>query len=333
MADVVRYVNTGSTAGGDGTTNATTGANRAYPSLNAWNTAEVTDLVSDGDTHTVYCDGGADTATCDLTSWLISTTNTLTILPHSNSEHSGSLDTGLYHRSHAGNYDQSLVDTAEGFIVDGLQFSVTGNFTAGIKTTLAVSATRQAVVRNCIFKGGGNTKGIGFRRAGNGQNYVYNCIFYDLDKGIESDAQGTGVNNTTAYYNNTIENCGNGILLDGTGDRHHVKNNLIVNCTTDYQQDATPNATTATNVTSDATSPDGTTYQSKTITFTDLAGEDYSTDDSDVVGVGTDLSADGVWAFDTDILGNTRSAWDVGAFEDQSAPSGTTITVPTGPWR
>jgi hypothetical protein len=36
MATVQRYVNTGSTAGGDGTTNATSGTNRAYASLSEW---------------------------------------------------------------------------------------------------------------------------------------------------------------------------------------------------------------------------------------------------------------------------------------------------------
>lgn len=35
-----RYVNTASTAGGDGTTNATTGPNRAYPSHEACRVAE-----------------------------------------------------------------------------------------------------------------------------------------------------------------------------------------------------------------------------------------------------------------------------------------------------
>ena len=33
MATITRYVNTASTPGGDGTTNATSGANRAYASL------------------------------------------------------------------------------------------------------------------------------------------------------------------------------------------------------------------------------------------------------------------------------------------------------------
>lgn len=44
MATVTRFVNTASTTGGNGTTNDTTGANRAYPTLGNWNTNEAADL-------------------------------------------------------------------------------------------------------------------------------------------------------------------------------------------------------------------------------------------------------------------------------------------------
>ena len=39
MASIIRYVNTASTAGGDGTTNNTSGATRAYATLAAAETA------------------------------------------------------------------------------------------------------------------------------------------------------------------------------------------------------------------------------------------------------------------------------------------------------
>lgn len=62
MATITRYINPASTAGGDGTTNATAGANRAYASASEWEAAEQTDLVSDGDIHIVYCDDGVDSS-------------------------------------------------------------------------------------------------------------------------------------------------------------------------------------------------------------------------------------------------------------------------------
>ena len=61
MAVITRYVNTAS-AGGDGTTNAESGATAAYASLNAWEAAEATDLVTAGDSHIVYCSTGSGPA-------------------------------------------------------------------------------------------------------------------------------------------------------------------------------------------------------------------------------------------------------------------------------
>ena len=73
MAQITRYVNLRSTPGGDGTTNATTGANRAYASIEEWNTNEATNIGAD--THTVYLSGGTDTlsSTVDLDGWISST--------------------------------------------------------------------------------------------------------------------------------------------------------------------------------------------------------------------------------------------------------------------
>ncbi len=331
MAAVVRFVNTASTSGGDGTTNATTGANRAYPTLAAWDAAEATDLVAAGDTHEVQCDGGADTTTVSLVGWTSSTTNTLTVKPNANSAHAGKLDTGKYHLAAVSNYDVALTASTFHTEIDGLQFSQTSgmNIAAVVANAAAVSG-RLTTVKNCIIKGNnaaGTNRAI--RRTNNGNNHFYNNIIYDWHQGIRTEAQGTTALSDCAIYNNTIEGCGtNGIRLDGTGQRIYVKNNLLDNDTTDYLQDATPNATTATNNTSDATSPDGAGHQSIVTTFTDLGGEDYSTSDSDVVGQGTDLSADGVLAFSTDILGNSRpgGAWDIGAFQNAGASSSGVIT-------
>ena len=80
MALITRYVNTASTAGGDGTTNATTGAARAYASLNEWEANEQVDLVAATDQHIVHCVGtSADTTAVDVNGWTTSTTYYITI--------------------------------------------------------------------------------------------------------------------------------------------------------------------------------------------------------------------------------------------------------------
>lgn len=87
----IRYVNTNSTAGGDGTTNATDGTNRAYASLAEWNTNEATSLSDD---HIVYCSGGADNTAFSTTDF---TTNGYTITIQGNPDASdGANLTGIF---------------------------------------------------------------------------------------------------------------------------------------------------------------------------------------------------------------------------------------------
>lgn len=72
MATVTRYINPSSTAGGDGTTNATSGANRAYATADEWENAE-DGLYTTGDLHIVYCDAGADTGGVNINGWAATT--------------------------------------------------------------------------------------------------------------------------------------------------------------------------------------------------------------------------------------------------------------------
>lgn len=90
MATVTRFVNPSSTPGGDGTTNATAGANRAYASLSEWEAAEQTDLVSDGDIHVVECDDGVDTtARLILDGWTTGASNYIEIKAAAGAECNG----------------------------------------------------------------------------------------------------------------------------------------------------------------------------------------------------------------------------------------------------
>lgn len=94
-ATVQRYVNTNS-SGGDGTTNGTSGSISAYPSLSAWEAAEQTDLVADGDSHVVTCDnaGGDDSTAFTIDGWTTGASNPITIEANSNSYHDGTTGSG-----------------------------------------------------------------------------------------------------------------------------------------------------------------------------------------------------------------------------------------------
>lgn len=133
-------------------------------------------------------------------------------------------------------------------------------------------------------------------------------------------------NFTAIIYNNTCY-VGTGTIAcyvfdgDGSNDARYVKNNIANGCTSGacWGGGATWTTTvTAANITSDTDSPDGASFQNKTCTFVDTANDNLHLDsgDTNCKDVGTDLSADGQYAFSTDIDGDTRSgSWDVGADE------------------
>ena len=77
MAERKRYVNTDSTAGGDGTTNATAGANRAYATSAECEANEQDDLVTDTDYFVAECSapsGVTDTVFLNITTWTTNAT-------------------------------------------------------------------------------------------------------------------------------------------------------------------------------------------------------------------------------------------------------------------
>jgi len=92
MADDNKFVNTGSTAGGNGTENVKTGANRAYPTRASWNTSEATNLVTDGNIHVLQCDGdgGTDDATrLTISAWTTGASNYITVTNVNSYRHRG----------------------------------------------------------------------------------------------------------------------------------------------------------------------------------------------------------------------------------------------------
>ncbi len=96
----IRYVNTDSTAGGDGTTNAITGDNRAYASLNEWEAAEQINLTLYYQSHIVYCSGSTpDTTSVEILGWTTNTIYTITIKGADQSDFSGRItDFRIYNR-------------------------------------------------------------------------------------------------------------------------------------------------------------------------------------------------------------------------------------------
>src|SRR5687768_517134 len=93
-----RYVDPNSTAGGDGTTTALAGANRAYVSMSAWEAARQADLTL---TETEECicltNGGLeDATTVSIDGWTTDATHYIDIKTDAAYRHAGTFDATKY---------------------------------------------------------------------------------------------------------------------------------------------------------------------------------------------------------------------------------------------
>lgn len=323
-----RYVNTNSSAGGDGTTNATSGANRAYASLSAALAAEADDLVADDVYMEIECSGtSADTTAVDIDGFTLDATRYLDI--YGATSHGGVWNTGIYRIEVAADNAVLIRDTHVRF--RNLQVRNTqSNPSRGI--TLASGTAGGAVyIEKNIIRGptspGSDSQGIRSYTTNDGvrvraaSNIIYD--FYDCIFFVTGDGDNIGV----YFYNNTIASCSNyGIFLSayGTNDIAKLRDNIIQNTvTSDYLRDGTFDTafTTAKNITEDGSSPDA-GFDSTTVSFENAGADDYHLDsaDTEAKDTGDDLSADADYPFNFDIDGETRSgAWSIGADEPTAA--------------
>jgi uncharacterized repeat protein (TIGR01451 family) len=340
---VTRYVNTDSTPGGNGTTPATTGANRAYASLSEWEDAEDDNALTEP--HIVYCIGGTDsTAKVKIDDWTgNSATNTITIKAYDStapnydsqylSVHDGTRGSGFVLNPNA-SWSHTL-DIAEQYTyIEGIEVSNQGtNVSTGILLfaancraidclvyDLSLAATYGAVtvwntnseVINTVVM---NTTGRGIYI--NFTAYVYNCVVVNSSAGgIETRATGT------AY----AKNCYSG------GNANDYVNGNALHCTNSMASDtsfADNVFDTETNCTdSIALATDSGVYFTNVI----AGSEDvHIGSSSSLIEAGADLDADANWVKDTytDWEDDTRDALtpDIGA--DEYMPAAI-VTVTTG---
>ena len=317
----VRYVDPNSTAGGDGTTTALAGANRAYASLAEWEAARQGTLT---EVETVICltnGGAADAASVTIDGWTTTAAFYVDVTVDPAYRHAGAWDVTKYRLENALASVKLLIH--EDFTrVTGLQIGngSTDGASGGLQgalTTLRGLRFLSNLVRSTVTATG--LVGLSLpTNASSGPNYAVNNIVYGWTGGTGINLRSTSTSARTICYNNTIYNCATGTRV--REDWCQCKNNLTIGCTDAWLLTNNPESGSTNNGYDEGADPAtaGTNLAafSDAQIFVDAAtGDFHLAAGSPAINVGADLSADTHYAFSTDAAGQTRSAWDLGADE------------------
>ncbi|MDQ1284565.1 MAG: hypothetical protein QG620_913, partial [Patescibacteria group bacterium] len=239
--------------------------------------------------------------------------------------HQGKWDEGKYNISTSGFYYDTIYVSYNDFVhVDGLQVKITSNYALGHSPMRFVNST--SYVSNCIIDsapGANATSAAGITITGGGtkQVYIWNSMIY-FSGSTTSNTYGIYEDNSYATsYNNTVSGFTyNYWAYSLIPQSFLAKNSISQNSGTMgfYEYDNTIYHDSSTNNLSDrADAPGSNPINSATVSFVDAANFDFHLypNDTSAIGAGTDLSEDSNLSFDTDIDGNVRTRWDIGADE------------------
>lgn len=322
MATLTRFVNPNSTAGGDGTTNATAGANRAYVSLSAWEAAQQQDLDTGNNIAECICETGgtADTTAVTIDGWTTSATDYIDIKTSSGHRHAGVWNTAKY-LLEAAPAGTGVLIIAEDFVrLTGLQVrwinGTPGTNASAVRTSGTFGATADIRVESCILREGRYT----VRNDGACALLLRNTVIYGNTVG---GAVATAASTACVL---TAENCTvigvtNGIQ-DAAAAATLVGRNTYAAGTTAFSA-MTTMTTCASSDTTGSAGLQNVAHSTANFTNVTAGSEDYHlVTGSALIDVGTDLSG----SFTTDIDGATRSGtWDIGA--DEFVTAGGTFTA------
>jgi len=317
-ATVNRFVNTASTAGGDGTTNNTTGSTRAYASLSEWESNESTDLVADGDVHIVTCGGGVDTTDTTINGWTTGSSNGITIQCTTDKHDGRSRDvSGSGYQISSGSATGTLKLSEDYVTIDGLDIKNTttnpaitwtyGTFTA---------ADNSQILKNTVCQNVNTSS----------SSYIINCsrlnviitfenvIAYGGTRGMDSRSASTVTINHCTFWRHQDQ-------LGLVADTEATVKNTYIGKASGSSQDfwtggAAPsgnnNASSDTSVSTDYSSSQASQVGSTQFVSVTAGSEDFT------LKASSGLEANGASGISTnDIIGTTRdvSTPDIGAFE------------------
>jgi len=310
MATIVTRYLDGASAGGDGTTNALSGAGAAYASFSAWQTAELKDLVTANEIHKLICSGSGVSETFRLTGWTTDIDHFVWVTVDSTSRHTGIPGTGfkitgtaVWSHAFAASQDYTVVEWLESV----------GTLTM----ERAFNHSKNALLVGCI---GSSANTDGFDSADSSSTCISCLSFNCAGSGFNS-----GNYDSVGYLNCTSAgNSVDGFNRAGTAGASPKAINCVSfnNIISDYVSDDSWTVSTDYNASEDLTAP-GTTVVTGIVAgdFTNAAGNDYSlASGSSLAHAGTSIETE-LTALDRtqytvprlDLAGNA-SGTDIGAF-------------------
>lgn len=352
-----RYVDTAADGTGDGTTRGHTTSTGAYASLSSWESSEQTTLTDD---HTVHCAGStADTTNAVIAGWTVSG-YALKIAGDRGDDHSGESgddatgfdNDGFY--SGANNWSTShyrleaayvgalLYMGQNDLVVDGIQVSNTT--TAGYREAIGYSGTVSlTVIENCrvtMPNGGAACSCIGDEGSIlNDRTFtIRNNIIFNGVYGIAMNAANFR-DPVVNIYNNTVYGMSSfGIRVSTVSTNtavYNIKNNAVSNCGLDLSDALATGSGTTANYDANAFEEYdlGTNGEVELLPTPDTEADVWADPGSGQTNSllhlsGSTLDNTGVnVGITTDIRGESRSGYDIGAFEVTAAGGGWTGTV------
>jgi len=231
VAEVIRYVDPDATGSGTGVdwTN-------AYTSLSAWEAAEQTNLVTDGDWHHVYCrssSGTADTTGFVLAGWTTDSTHNIVVEAADGDQAvKTGWDTSRYRLV---GVDDRIADIQEDYVTfRGLQFGFAYT-SAGYEDIMRVrnqGVSNEILIDSCYFRtsSAGTTNQQIYAMTTNVNLIVVNTVMINGRMGVR-----VATDCSITLYNNVIYNCTSmGVYGNDTGATLYAKNNAVFDTPDDF---------------------------------------------------------------------------------------------------
>jgi acid phosphatase family membrane protein YuiD len=339
---------------------ATTSITHAFNNLNAAvNTGvfgasyiNTTDIVAGNYIVNVPCyyDSAADTAAVTLSgettgpqNWIkIYTPTNISTEANNSQRHSGKWDTTKY-RLDINSGNVAITSNVNYIIFDGLQIKETASSGAaphGVQFGgTASNQPTNIVISNNIIAGNFSGSASGGKAiisywgsSSSGTYKIWNNIIYGWVNST-NDLAGMRIDNGTAYiYSNTVYNCYRGYNLSNNSGTIIAKNDIAQNTGLAGFTGGPVDNSSDYNISDHADAP-GTpgshNKNSTTVSFVDATNKDFHLASADTAArnAGVNLSADTNFAFSTDIDGNGRGTWDIGADEGSNEMVATVMSA------